>query len=317
MADVVQGSTLYAGSVSEATIYKILAGNGFQWGDHVRFEPMVDAKPRQLTRGEDSGTALIANVSKPRQSDFDGSTWATTIDGRQLNVTPVIALKQIDNREWLTTFKRFQPSGTSIDLQVNTEIRDITIDLSLNKIHTEINALNSSGTAGAAAWDGFTTLINADGDATQVGTPAVLTSANIISYMFDLRDAVDPRLRSNPNLKIFCSYADADLFDRAARGTQDAQVTATLDGVRSITQANGGSVPVVPIEGIPKDFVFITVAGTGDDSNLVQGFWMEEDMTALSLYKEQPADEVWNLVFRASFGVNYYTGKDIWYLDNI
>ena len=313
---VTQGSTLYAGSVSQAAIYRIMAGVGFQWGPHSRTEILVDGKPRQLTKGEDAGTALQANIKNPTSSDYDSSSFQTIIDGRQLSVVELAALKNFDVQDWKNTFPEYQPSGLNVDLQANPKIQEVVFDLSMNKIHTEVNAKNSSGTAGSGSYDGYETLILADADTTQVGTPAVLSASNIINYMFDLRDAVDPRLRASQNLKIFCSYADADLFDRASRATQDANVISTLDGVRSITQADGGSIPIIPIQGISKDFVFITVAGQGDDSNLVQGVWMENDIETLKMYRFAEGDQTWRILFRASLGVQFVTGKDIWYLNN-
>jgi hypothetical protein len=144
-----------------------------------------------------------------------------------------------------------------------------------------------------------------------------LTQLNIVDSFFDLRDAVDPRLRASQDLKIFCSYADAALFDRASRATNDAQVISTMDGVRSITQADGGSIPVIPIQGISKDFVFITAAGQGDNSNLVQGVWMENDIETLKMYRFSEGDQTWRILFRASLGVQIVTGKDVWYLNNV
>ncbi len=314
---VTQGSTLYAGGVTQAAIYRIMAGIGFQWGPHSRTEILVDGKPRQLTKAEDAGTALQANIKNPTSADYDASTWQTIIDGRQLSVVELASLKNFDVQDWKNTFPEYQPSGLNVDLVANPKIQDVVFDLSMNKIHVEVNSKNSSGAAGAGSWDGYETLILADADATQVGTPAVLTEANIIQYIFDLRDAVADRLADNPNLKIFCSYSDAKLFDRAARATNDAEVIATMEGVRSITLTGGGSIPIVPIQGISKDFVFATVAGQGEDSNLVQGVWMENDLETLKMYRFAEGDQTWRILFRASLGVQIVTGKDIWYLNNI
>ncbi len=314
---VTQGSTLYAGSVSQAAIYRIMAGLGFKWGEHSRTEILVDGKPRQLTKAEDEGTALQANIKNPTSSDFDSATWQTVIDGRQLSVVELSALKNFDVQDWKNTFPEYQPSGLNVDLQANPKIQDVVFDLSMNKIHQEVNVKNSAGAAGAGSWDGYETLILADADATQVETPAVLTAANILDYVFDLRDAVGERIVDNPNLKIFCSYADAKLFDRAARATNDAEVIATMDGVRSITLTGGGSIPIVPMQGISKDFMFATVGSQSEDSNLVQGVWMENDLETLKMYRFAEGDQTWRILFRASLGVQIVTGKDIWYLNNV
>lgn len=320
---VAQGSTLYGGSVSSALIYEIANGLGLVWSEHIKTEVNVDAKPRQLTRGEHAGNPITENVNNPRRpTDFPAGD-TVTIDGRQLSVVPLMVTDDYTTTDWLDTFPRFQPKGLAIDLQQNPEILKVIFSLILNATQTQINELHSVGDDALIApnplrfYDGFEKFILADVDATQVGVPAVLTLANILDYFFDLRDAIDPRLRNKKNLKFFCSYADADLFDRAARETQTATVITGMRGEKTITQANGSIINVVPIEGISKNFVFATVADNSDASNLVQGVWTEKDSDTLKLYREVEADQTWNILMRFYCGVNYKTAKDIWYLNNV
>lgn len=318
-----QGSTLYGGSVSKALIYEIASGLGLVWSKHLKTEVNVDAKPRQLTRAEHAGNPIMENVANPRRpADFPAGD-TVTIDGRQLSVAPLMVPDDYTTTDWLDTFPRFQPKGLAIDLQQNPEIQKVIFDLILNATQTQINELHSSGDDALIDpnplrfYDGFEKLILADVDATQVGVPAVLTKANILDYFFELRNAIDPRLRNKPNLKFFCSYADADLYDVAARETQTATVVTDMRGAKTITQANGSIINVVPIEGISKNFVFATVADNSDASNLVQGVWMGKDSDTLKLYREVEADQTWNILMRFYCGVNYKTGKDIWYLNNV
>lgn len=317
-----QDSTLYAGSVSKSVIYEIMQGVGLQWSDHVKTEVLVDGKPRQLTKAKHNGNPLTENVKNPRDANFPG-TPDYSIDGRQLSVAELMAPDLLDVAEWKTTFPEFQPSGLEIDLKANPKIQKVVFDLLMEATKTQLNLNHSAGDSAGVDpdpdrfYDGFTTLILADADATQVGTPAVLTSANILSYIFQLRNAIPPRLRSRANLKMFCSYADSDLFDEAARATNTAQVTVTADGVRSITQQSGSSIPLIPIADIPKNFVFATVADKTDASNLVQGVWMQRDVDALKMYRTEIADQIWKLLLRVSTGVQYKTGEDIFYLNNV
>ena len=224
--------------------------------------------------------------------------------------------------DWLDTFPEYQPSGLAIDLQQNPQILQVIFNRIMNATKTQINNLHFAGDTGAGGgsplrfYDGFELLINADADATQVGTPAVLTDANILDEIYELRDAIDPRLRANPSLKIFISYADGDLFDRAARDTQTQATINSITGQRSITQTNGTTIPIIPIEGIAKDFVFATIADKTDRSNLVQGVWMESDVDTLKLYREVEVDETWAILLRFYCGVQYKSGLDIWYKDN-
>lgn len=320
---VVQGSTLYTGSVSGDIIYRIKNGIGLEWGKYIKTEINVDGQPRQLTKANHSTDPLQANIKNPRDADYAASTATTTIDGRQLSVTDLMVIEHFDIENWKTTFPQYQPSGLNVDLKANPEIQATVFELVMNAAHQQLQNLHSAGDAALIApnplrwYDGFTTLILADGDATQVGTPAVLDSSNILDQMFGLRDAISPRLRANPNLKIFCSYADGDLFDRAARNTQDAQVITSLQGVRSLTQTNGSNIPVLQMEGIPKDFVFATISAQSGDSNLTQGVWVDGDFEALKMYKSEEADQIHKIIMRFSVGVQHKTGEDIFYLNNV
>lgn len=320
---VVQGSTLFAGDVSKALIYEISNGLGLVWAKHIRTELNVSGKPRQLTRGEHAGNPMTENVSNPRRpGDFPAGD-TITIDGRQLNVVPIMVPDDFTTTDWRDTFPRFQPSGLAIDFKQNPEILKVIFDLILNATQTQINENHSAGddslgpTEPLRFYDGYETLIIADADTTQVGTPSVLTSANIVDFIFELRNAIDPRLRSKPNLKFFMSYADFDLADRAFRETQNDVTINTLNGQTSISQSDGSKINFIPIEGLSKNFVFATIADTSNASNLVQGIWMPRDVDTLKLYREVEADQTWNILMRFFCGVNFITGKDIWFLNNI
>lgn len=323
MAGITQGSTLYAGSVSKALIYEIANGLGLVWSQHIRTEINVDGKPRQLTRAEHAGNPMTENVTNPRRATDFPSADTVTIDGRNLSVVPIMVPDNFTTTDWLDTFPRFQPTGLAIDFQQNKEILKVIFDRILEATQTQINENHSAGDDALSApdpirfYDGYETLILADADATQVGTPTVLTKANILAFFFELRNAIDPRLRNKPNLKFFCSFADADLFDEAARETQTATVTTDLRGVKTISQANGSIINVVPMEGISKNFVFATPADKSAQSNLVQGVWMLKDSETLKLYREVEADQTWNILMRFFCGVNFMTGKDIFFLNNV
>lgn len=307
---VTQGSTFYAGSVSDEAIYKIAKGEGFNWGSHVRTEVNVDAKPKQLTKGIHTADPLVANIKNPSGANFDASTSVTTIDGRQLSVAELILLENFDINDWKGTFVKYQPNGLSVDLKASPEINKAVRDLVFDAAHNQINVLHSSGTG---LYDGFETLINA-GSATQVGTPAVLTSANIVDKVYELKNAIPSRLYNAP-LEMICSHADANLFSDAVSTTQTSVIVTKVDGQLLINLVNGRQIPIIPMDGISKDFIFTTPAGTGSDSNLVQGFWMEKDSDTLLLYKENPADQIHRLVFRICTGVQYVTDDDIFFID--
>ena len=318
---VVQGSTLYAGSVSKALIYEIKKGSGFQWKDLVYTEPMVDRKPRQLTRAEHAGNPIVANIPNPVAADFTG-TPTVTIDGRQLSVTELMVKDSLADLQFKETFPEYQPTGSNIDLKTNPAIAKVVMDLIMDATQAQMNNLHSIGDSALVAnpleyYDGFKTLIIVDVDATQVGTPAVLTSGNIIAKVRELVHSVPGRLRNNPSLKIICSIADYDLWNEARSNTQNYQPSPDIAGTDTLLQSFGSNLKFVPIDGMSKDFMFITIADATPKSNLVQGVWVESDADTLKVYKITEADQEWKIIMRFDLGVQYRSGKDIFYINNV
>jgi hypothetical protein len=315
-----QGSTLYAGSVSKAAIYEIKQGEGLKWAPYFRTEIMVDGKPRQLTRGIHAGNPITENVKTPRDADFTG-TPTVTIDGRQLSVAPLMVRDKIDILEWKETFPDYQPSGSNNNLAVNPKVAQTFFNLIMDAVKNQMNVLHSIGDSSLTSpnplrfYDGIVTQLLGDVDATEVGTPAVLTSSNIIAKVYELRNAVPPRLRAHPSLKMFCSYADFDLYNEEVSKTQTSVVQTSVAGTNGINQSDGRRIELIPIEGIPKNLIFVTIADNTNKSNLVQGVWMLEDLEALKVYKSEEADQEIKYVMRFDLGVNYVTGKDIFYID--
>ena len=320
MADV-QSSTLYAGSVSESAIYQVTKGEGFQWGDYVQTEVVVDGKPRQLTRAIHAANPLVANIENPVVADF-ATTPAITFDGRELVASELAYKNTYKPRQWKDTFPTFQPSGTSIDLQMNPKITSVIFDLAMNAIKQQMNELHAIGDLALSPdpmewYDGFTTLILADSDPTQVGTPAVLTSANILAKVKELIQAVPARLRSKSNLFTFCSVADYDLYMEARATTQTYSPQTDVESNNKLIQSYGSKIKLIPIDGMPKDFIFTTLAGRDDSSNLVQGVWLEKDSDILKVFRFTEVDQSWRILMRMSMGVQYKSGLDIFYINNV
>lgn len=319
-----QGSTLYGGSVTKAAIYEIAVGTGFTWGPFMRTEINVDALPRQLTRAAHAGDPITENVNNPRLgTDFPAGT-TVLIDGRNLSVVALMVPDEFTTTDWLDTFPDYQPSGLAIDLKLNPKILSVIFNRIMEATKTQVNTLHVLGDDALISpnplrfYDGMKKLILADADATQVGTPVVLTAANILDEVFELRNAVDPRLRAVPGLTIFMSYEDLDLLDEANRDTQNSITITQVQGIRSITQSGqNGGIPIVPQEGIPKDFMFVTIAGRSARSNLVQGVWVPRDIDTLKLYREVEIDQNWAILMRMFLGVQHVTGLDIFFKDNV
>lgn len=313
-----QASTLYGGSLSEALIYGIDQGLGLEFAEHIKTEVMVDGKPRQLTRAKSGGNPIRQNVKNPRAADFVGAA-GVVIDGRQLSVTPMMVPDEIDVTDWKLTFPRFQPTGLNIDLKANPEIQAEVFKRILEATKTQLTVLHCQGdkdladTDPKSFYDGFIKLMLADADVEKVGTSGALDANNIAAEVYGLRNSVDPRLRYSPDLKIFMSFKAYDLWDFYRRTSQTYVPDSDIKGSGVIEQSNGGRIIAVPISGLPDDFMFTTIASKSDNSNLVQGVWLEDDLDALKLYREVEVDQIWRILLRFDMGVQYKAGEDIKY----
>ena len=319
---VLQGSTLFAGDVSKAAIYEIDQGLGFVWKDHLKTEINLGGKPRQLTKGIHAGNPITENIANPVIGDF-GGTASVTIDGRQLSVAALMVMDVFPMLQFKETFPEYQPNGLNIDLKANPEILKVVFSRIMEATKTQINELHSAGDDSLAApsalrfYDGFIKTFLADADATQVGVGTAITVGNVLDRIFALRNAIPPRLRNKPSLKIFCSWEDFDLYDEARRASQNSVSVTDVIGRDAIEQSNGSKINIVPMMGIPKDVMFATLADKTDASNLVQGFWLEKDLDAIQMYRLTPADQDYKIVLRFDIGVNYKTGSDIFYVKGV
>ena len=314
----VQGSTLYGGSVSADAIYQITQGTGFKWNEHMRTEILMDGKPRQLTRAIHAGNPFQDDIRNPEMSDFVGNP-TVTVDGRLLTVSPMAIRDVMNPTQWKETFPKYQPSGPSNNLSMSPEVQKTILDLTLDAAKNQLNDLHARGDDTLTSpdplrfYDGIIKLILADADCTQVGVAGAITLANVLDTVYDMRDAVEPRLRMHPDLKTFCSIADYDLYDRARRATQTQMATTDLGVNDKVIQANGAKITLIPNESIPVGFMFTTIASTKDTSNLVQGVWVKNDAEALMITKMKDTDLDIVMQLRMSMGVNYKSGKDIYF----
>jgi hypothetical protein len=319
----VQGSTLYGGDVSSAIIYQIKNGLGFQWKDYIKTEVRVGGKPRQLTRAIHADDPLKASVKNPRMAVEYATTPTITIDGRNLAVTKLMYNNKMSPEDFMDTFPEYQPTGSAIDLAMAPAIQSAVFDLAMNSIKTQINKLHAIGDVASSPsvlewYDGFVTLFLADGDATEVGAGAALTSGNILARVKALVNAIPERLAEQGNLVCFCSFAAYKLYQDARAETQTYLPTTDIEARPTLLQAYGSNVRLVPIMNMTADVMFITPASTDDSSNLVQGVWVENDSDALKMYKEVPeADEDWLILMKFYIGIQYKTGKDIYYMKGV
>ena len=309
------GTTLYAGSLSEAVIYMITQGTGLDWAPHVATETAVGGKPRALKRAAHSGSGLQANIKNPVQANFNDSTGDVVFSERQLTTLSLIYLDEIDVKDFENDFVKFQPSGTSLDLKGSPAIERAVRDMVFDYIQNAITLMHSSGVAGGDSYNGFETLIEADGNTNKVGAGAAIIDTNVVERVNAVIDAVPRRLHKRQNLVFHVSQHIADLYAREIVKTQNYKMTNNGDEKLYAHTSSGKKIELSVKDGLSDDFGFIAESSTNSSqSNLVQGVWADADTGGLIVSKDQPYHQTYKIVWRADFGVQYKASEDIYYM---
>ncbi len=320
MADVITSTDSYAGQLRGAMFYNLMQGDGFSWKPYVYTYPNVDAKPVVLPSAEHDANPLLKGGTKLADLNLgSGNGSDITFKERKLTVTDLAYASSLDPEQWKQYFPDFQPTGNSLDLRLNPKVQKTAVELATNAISTQLARLHtigdkSGGDTSLEFYDGFTTLIDADPDTTIVGTQAALTATNILEKVDALKREIPARLAFNPNLYAFCSKQAFELYHEARAKSQTYIPTPDVKVAGKLNLAVGSTLTLVPIEAMPRDFIFATVASNSPSSNLVQGFWSAGD-DALRVIKKNNVDNDWLILMKMSTGVQYKSGKDIFYIN--
>jgi hypothetical protein len=292
-----------------ADIYKILTTGG-EWDSYLRtFTGLT--KPKVLAKSKSSGSLLQASADRPRlgTNDLGGVAFSY----RLLEVAEMMVHLPLDPDDWRDEFPDWQPSGNMLNLEYASQISDTIIETLLQQVKTYNSDLYVQGDDSLSSpsqlrfFDGFLKIMAADADVVDVANVGVLTTSNILSVLNSVKDARPTRLRTRPNQAIFMSYTD---WDKA----QEANKASNAQDISFLEQGDIGridNVPLIPMNSVPENSMFWTIAGTGEDSNLVRGVWFQEDEQNFIIAKEAEGDKTWKFLMRYLDGVQYRTGEDV------
>ncbi len=300
---------------TETDIYKIIF-TGDEFAPYQRIEVGVD-KDRVLRKGKSSQNLLQDNIKNPTLANASGDI---TIDYKLLSVDRVMSLTTLCPEDWRANFPEFQPSGTTLDLTMNTDVLNMIMELLKNGINTEISDLVYKGDDVLLSpdqlrfFDGYSKRFQTDADVIDVSNIGTITVANVLDIIQDIENAIPARLRNRKGeIKMFMSYTTFDLMMEANRMTQQ---NATLLTTGNVKKSPSGY-EIIPMASVADNEIFATPAGTSRDSNLVRGVWFDGDSSNFLMYREQPSHEDWLIVLKFSMGVQYRTGEDVVYYKGV
>ena len=254
----------------------------------------------------------FANLVRSADCDFDDTTSTMTLTEKVLQPTELQVNLQICKKELHADWEAAQMGYSAFD-----SLPPLFSDFVIARVAAEVaQATEQSiwgGSAGEGNFDGFTTLLAADGDVVDV-TGTTVTAANVIDELGKIVDAASTQILGKEDLTLYVSNNIARAYIRALGGFATNVGANGVDN-KGTTWYNGGA---LTFEGIN---IFVA-QGLGDNkavlaqqSNLFFGTGLLDDRNVVKVLDMGDLDGSDNVrvVMRYTAGVQTGIGGDIVY----
>jgi hypothetical protein len=297
-------STVYSGEVLDQLLVRATTNNQLVAGGHIRVEPNIQKKfsiPRLK-----AGAMLQKRKAQPVSGDSKGDF---TIDERYLEPQDLMAYTEFNPRSFEQFWRKWQPTGNLVFSELPAEAQNALLSEMAKVIDFELGEQFIIGVAGTGEdqfFNGILTRIVSDGDTVKLADVEAITEANIFSVLKSVKMNIPVELRKNPNLKIFMSQTDADIYDDALT----AQTAKGANWTDSNPERYKG-ITIVPLAAVPKDVVFATVGSTDISSNLWAGVAIADDAEAILIGKVTNAGELYFFKMLMKADTNTAWGENV------
>lgn len=298
-------TTAYAGEVLEQLLVRATTGNEVVAGGHIRVQPNVKKKftiPRLK-----AGLMLQKRIEQPVDTDSKGDF---TINEKYLEPKDMMAFTTFNPRIFETIWRPFQPSGNLVFRELPSNVQNQLLAELAKVIDFELGDLIINCVAGSGARDFFNGILKriTDDPAVLVSgmTPAAITTANVIKVLESVREKIPVAVRRDPNLKLFVSVEDADIYDSVLTQREYKGVNYTD---RNPERYKG--IRIVPLAAWPKDIVVAAATSAGIDSNFWMGVDYSDDDEVVLIDKLTNAGEKYFFKMLMKVDTNIVFGEDI------
>ena len=263
----------------------------------------------------------FSNLVRSADCDFDSSTSTMTLTEKVLTPTELQVNLQICKKQLHADWEAAQMGFSAFD-----ELPPLFSDFVIAQVAAEVaNATETSiwqGSAGEGSFDGFETLLAADGDVVDVSAGTV-TSANVIAELGKIVDAIPSAVYGKEDLTLYVSSNIARAYVRALGGFAALTNVAGTENVASVGAngvANQGTlwygnqdlsfdgVNLVMAKGLSDN-----TAVAAQKSNLFFGTGLLDDRNEVKVIDMADLDGSQNVrvVMRYTAGVQHGIGGDI------
>ena len=251
----------------------------------------------------------FANLVRSADCDFDDSTSTMTLTEKVLTPTELQVNLQICKKELHSDWEAAQMGFSAFD-----ELPPLFSDFVIAQVAAEVaNATETSiwqGSTGEGSFDGFDTLLTADGGADVTAT--TVDSTNVIAELGAIVDAIPTTVYGKEDLNLYVSSNIARAYVRALGG-----FVATIGGAGTDNKGsqwyNGGQLTFEGINLVVAKGLADNTAVAAQKSNLFFGTGLLDDRNEVKVIDMADLDGSQNVrvVMRYTAGVQYGVRGDI------
>ena len=251
----------------------------------------------------------FANLVRSADCDFDSSTSTMTLTEKVLTPAELQVNLQICKKELHADWEAAQMGFSAFD-----ELPPLFSDFVIAQVAAEVaNATETSiwqGSTGEGSFDGFDTLLTADGGADVTAT--TVDSTNVVAQLGAIVDAIPTTVYGKEDLNLYVSSNIARAYVRALGGFV---ATIGANGVdnKGTTWYNGGQLSFEGINMVVAKGLANNTAVAAQKSNLFFGTGLLDDRNEVKVIDMADLDGSQNVrvVMRYTAGVQYGVRGDI------
>ena len=298
MATTTNITTTYAGEFAGKYVSAmILSGNTIANG-------LIEVKPN-IKFKEVLKRLEISAITADASCDFS-DTSTVTLTERIIQPKELQVNLELCKTPFQSDFECLSMGYSALNQNLPKTFSDYFIGKISEKVAAKTELDIWSGTAGAGAFDGFTTLLSADSahtGAKKIAGEAV-TSANVVANLGLVIDAIPEQLLQNEGLYVYVANNVFRAYKRAL-----ALVGGSLEGNNqdiNVTMFDG--IKVVAVNGLPSNMMIASIK-----DNLFFGTGLISDYNEVSVLDMADKDGSKNVRFIARYtaGVQYAVVEDI------
>ena len=252
----------------------------------------------------------FSNLVRSADCDFDATTSGMTLTEKVLTPAELQVNLQICKKELHSDWEAAQMGYSAFD-----NLPPLFSDFVIGQVAAEVAKATEtsiwSGAAGEGSFDGFETLLTADGTVVDV-TAVTVDSSNVIAQLGAIVDAIPTAVYGKEDLTLYVSSNIARAYVRALGG-----FVATIGGAGTDHKGsqwyNGGQLSFEGINVVVAKGLADNTAVAAQKSNLFFGTGLLDDRNEVKLIDMADIDGSQNVrvVMRYTAGVQFGIGSDI------